>query len=63
MNDERKFWDEITMKVPRTLRLAAIEAGRKHYMTGEEFCRHALIQAVEAEGHSLSRKRPKQQHA
>ena len=59
MKDERKFWEEITMLVPRTLRHAAIEAGRKHFMTGEEFCRRALIQAVEAEGQSVGRQRAK----
>ena len=54
--DERKFWTEITVMVPIALRHATIEAGRKHFQTGEEFARRALIEAVKAEGQKLDTK-------
>ena len=59
MKDESKHWAEIKMLMPRKLVQAAIEVGRKHAMTGEQWCRLAVVQALKAEGHRLPRRKPK----
>jgi hypothetical protein len=46
---EPPFLDDIAVRLPRGFAREIIDLGRKQGMTGEEWCRRALLKAVEVE--------------
>lgn len=47
---EREFWDHISVMVPRNFEPAAQEAAHRAAMPVTEYCRRALLLRLEADG-------------
>jgi hypothetical protein len=50
------YWDHIVVPMPRVFREAANKAAHEQFMSGQEYCRRALLRQLEADGVKLEAK-------
>jgi hypothetical protein len=56
-NLNEDFWDRSVIPMPTGFREAANEAARSRNMMGTEYCRQALLRALDADGVKLNQQR------